>query len=182
MGRRLSDLQSGILGIACTVNAHTQGGEPRVKRPGIGGPVDYVTPLGMCLLYGIPIALQVPRSDPRGGAAWQTNGGYFANTPRANSARAAASRAASHLVARGLMAFSVQPWGSNFLSGYVLTERGLEVGRGDMRAVPLIDLTLLFFGITGKGLPRSGDYGMPRREFHERFNDAVAPISASRSA
>jgi hypothetical protein len=33
-------------------------------------------------------------------------------------------------------------------AGYLLTDKGIEVGRANLRPIPLIDETLAFFGIT----------------------------------
>src|SRR4051812_41787194 len=67
MGCGLSQLQNDILGLAFVVNAHTRGGEPKVKvglpmegylvsTSDYAGPVDYATPLGVHAIYGIPLS------------------------------------------------------------------------------------------------------------------------------
>jgi hypothetical protein len=146
MGRGLSDLQKGILGIAYTVNVHTQGGgEPRAKDPETSrGILDYRTPLGVCLLYGIVPSAKVIRIDPRWGEVIQSCGGYFAHSAQVHRAKVASSRAATNLHRRGLL---IQPRRYSGGWGYVLTEPGIEVGRANLRDVPLIDETLAYFQI-----------------------------------
>jgi hypothetical protein len=56
-------------------------------------------------------------------------------------------------------------------SGFVLTDKGIEVGRVDLRPIPLIDETLAFFGITtqiGGCVP-----GMPTAEYIDRMRAAL---------
>jgi hypothetical protein len=141
MGRGLSDLQKGILGIAHTINAHTQGGVAKVKPADFSGPVDYRTALGVCLLYQV-----APSCDVANGDHFQSlMRGSFENTPEVKRAKAAASRAVSHLVRRGLLAYHTKDCG---MGGYILTETGIEVGKANPRPVPLIGDSLIFFSFT----------------------------------
>jgi hypothetical protein len=152
MGRGLSGLQKGILGLAYTVNVHTQGGgAARAKDPPTYYPwpipCDYRTPLGVCLLYRVDPSLSVTWTDPGPGRGEITRAisGYFAGSPAARAAKVATSRAAADLARRGLLARS-----DLFLGGwgYILTEGGIEAGRADARPVPLIAETLAYFHMT----------------------------------
>ena len=148
MGKGLSELQRGILGTACSVNIHTQGGEARVKPPGFDGPADYRTALGICLLYRIVPSSEVARTDPRYGEVMRRAGMFFEDTPRFRRAKAESSRAATHLVGRRLLAWHGDKYRVRHGAGYLLTDKGIEVGRANLRPIPLIDETLAFFGIT----------------------------------
>ena len=171
MGKRLSELQRGILGIACAVNIHTRGGEPIVKTPGFDGPVDYRTALGICLLYRIVPSSEVARADPRYAEAMRRAGMFFEDTPGFRRAKADSSRAATHLVGRKLLARHVDEYRIRRGSGFLLTDKGIEIGRVNLRPIPLIDETLAFFGITtqiGGGVP-----GMPTAEYIVRIRAAL---------
>jgi hypothetical protein len=171
MDKGLSELRRGILGIACAVNIHTQGGEARVKPPGFDGPADYRTALGICLLYRIVPSSEVARTDPRYGKVMRRAGMFFEDTPRFRRAKAESSRAATYLVGRKLLAWH----GDNYLirhrAGYLLTDKGIEDGRVNLRQIPLIDQTLEFFGITtpiGGRVP-----GIPTPEYLDRIRAAL---------
>jgi hypothetical protein len=171
MGKGLSKLQRGILGIACAVNVHTQGGEARVKPPGFDGPADYRTALGICLLYRIVPSPEAARDNPRYGAVMRRAGMFFEDTPRFRRAKAELSRAATHLVGRRFLARHGDEYLIRLESGYLLTDKGIEVGRVNLRPVPLIDETLAFFGITpqiGGRVPR-----MPTAEYIDRIRSAL---------
>jgi hypothetical protein len=158
MGRGLGELQKGILGLAWTVNAHTQGGEARAKsadpKDRVG--MDYCTPLGVCLLYGIVPSEYVTRVDPRPewGETLLHTPGFFASSPIVNRAKAATSRGARNLIKRGFLAVhytwierrDTKAW----LGGYLLTETGMEIAEANQRPVPLIDETLSFFGVANR--------------------------------
>jgi hypothetical protein len=172
MGRGLYDLDNGILGIACAVNIHTQGlREPRVKPPGFDGPVDYRTPLGICLLHAIAPSIEFGRIDPRYVEVMRRAGMFFEDTPQLRRAQAASSRAASRLVGRRFLAWHKNDYIRKFGSGYVLTDKGIEVGKRNLRPIPMIDETLAFFGITaeiGGRVP-----GMPPAEYIDRIKSAL---------
>lgn len=176
MARDLGDLQRGILGIACAVNIRTLGGrEPRVKPPGFDGPVDYRTPLGICLLYAIAPSPEFARSDPRYAEVKRRAGMFFVDTPEVRRARAALSRAASHLVGRRLLARLDREGTVPLGSGYILAPKGLEVGERHLRPIPMIDETLAFFGIT---TPIGGGVaGMPTAEYIDRIKAALKVAS-----
>jgi hypothetical protein len=171
MAKLLSELQRGILGIACAVNIHTQGGEARVKPPGFGGPVDYRSALGICLLYRIVPSPAVASTDPRYGEVMRRAGMFFPDTPEFRRAKATSSRAASHLVGRRLLASRRDDDGVRDGSGYLLTDKGIKVGRANLRPIPLIDETLAFFGITTQTGGRV--LGMPTAEFIDRIRAAL---------
>jgi hypothetical protein len=171
MGKGLSELQRGILGIACSVNIHTQDGEVGVKPPGFEGPADYRTALGICLLYRIVPSSEVARTDPRYGEVMRRAGMFFEDTPRFRRARATSSRAASHLVGRGLLALRRDDDEVWVGSGYLLTDKGIEVGRANLRPIPMLDETLAFFGITTQTGGRV--LRMPTAEFIDRIRAAL---------
>ena len=171
MGKGLSELQRGILGIACSVNIHTQGGKARVKPPGFDGPADYRTALGICLLYRIVPSSEVARTDPRYGEVMRRAGMFFEDTPRFRRAKAESSRAATHLVGRKLLAWHGDKYLVRHGAGYLLTDTGIEVGRVNLRPIPLIDETLAFFGIT---TPNGGRVpGIPTPEYIDRIRAAL---------
>jgi hypothetical protein len=167
MGRGLSPLQAKILGVAYTVNAFTQGGAAKVKegaqiegwtRPvsNYRGAVDYVTPLGVHLIYGIPVATQTIRRT-RYGPVTQDIGhdAHFATTPEVKRAKAAASRAITRLWKRELVIYRPRhgtggwergPYLGDF--GYLLTKTGLQIGREHACEIPWIETTLQAFGVT----------------------------------
>jgi len=177
MARGLSDLHTGILGIACAVNIRTQGGgEPRVKLPGFGGPVDYRTALGVCLLYGIAPSLEFATIDPRYVEARRRAGMFFEESRMVERARAALSQAASYLVGRGHLARLDRERAVRLGAGYILAPKGLEVGRRHLRPIPLADETLEFFGITA---PIGGCVaGMPTERYIDRIKAALKVASA----
>ena len=171
MGKRLSELQRGILGIACAVNIHTRGGKATVKPPEFDGPVDYRTALGICLLYRIVPSSEVAMTDPRYGEVMRRAGMFFEDTPQFNRAKAESSRAATDLVGRKLLARHVDEHRIRRGSGFVLTDKGIEVGRVNLRPIPLIDETLAFFGITA---PIGGRVpGIPTPEYIDRIRAAL---------
>jgi hypothetical protein len=170
MGRGLSDLQKGILGIAYTVNVHTQG-EPMVKtrrdravRVSFWEECDYLSGLGVYLLYGIALSPGIKRS-----AFVMHQGGYFAYSPAARRAQAASSRATTRLLARGLLAMCRQH--------YILTERGIEIGRINGRPIPMIEDVLRFFGF-----PRPRLNYTDRKAYVERLNAALGEIKVITTA
>jgi hypothetical protein len=167
MGRGLSDLERGILGIACTINAHQQEGVARPRAPvelaaeenfrwewlaharGFGAslpriPCDYRTPLGVCLLYRIAPAPFVARLDPRrpGRETILFSPGFFASSPATGAAKVATARAARRLVRRGLLVPAIAGCKGG---DYLLTGAGIEAGRPHARPVPLIEQTLRYF-------------------------------------
>jgi hypothetical protein len=171
MGKGLSELQRGILGIACTVNIHTQGEKAKVKPPGFDGPVDYRTALGLCLLYRIVPSPEVAGTGARYGEVMRRAGLFFEDTPRFRRAKAESSRAATHLVGRRFLAWHADEYPIRLGSGYLLTDKGIEVGRVNLRPIPLIDETLAFFRITtqiGGRVP-----GMPTAEYIDRIRAAL---------
>jgi hypothetical protein len=186
MGRGLSELQKGILGVACTVNAHLQGGVARLRAPvrlGADGsfsldwlpppdgtgpgpgitrvPCDYRTPLGVCLLYRIAPSPYVTAVAPRTarGHRVMTSPGFFADSPAVWAAKTATLRAARRLLRRGLLVPSIA--GSTG-GDYLLTRAGLEAGRSHARPVPLIAETLCYFAGIPTTMRRSDlDFDVP---------------------
>jgi hypothetical protein len=166
MGRGLGDLQKGILGLAWTVNAHTQGGKPRVKPADTREfiPFDFACALGVCILYGIAPALEIRRIDHRLGEIIQRSGGWFVGTPEVHRARVATCRAANHLVKRELLAYRV----NKRFTGYLLTEEGMVIAEANKRPIPLIDETLAFFEIIpGCGLRNDPHWWDRQRDYVE---------------
>jgi hypothetical protein len=146
-----------------------------VKPPGFDGPLDYRTPLGICLLHAIVPSIEFARIDPRYGEVRRRAGMFFDDTPHFRGAKAASSRAASHLVGRRFLAWHQKEYMVAFGSGYLLTDKGIEVGKANLRRIPMIDETLAFFGITteiGGHVP-----GMPLAEYIERIKSALGGVS-----
>jgi hypothetical protein len=147
MGRGLSPMQKQILGVAYTVNAHTQGGTAKVKAGakldgymclavvvGEGATVDVKTSLLIWLIGGI---------ETTGGNSWST---YFQETPEKNSVKASITRAVSRLLKRELLAYV--PWRREFGHGYVLTDQGMAIAQQYAQPVPEIDTALGVFEIS----------------------------------
>jgi hypothetical protein len=152
MGRGLGETQKGVLGVAFTVNAHTQGGVAGVKStvPGDDRRLpDFTTDLGMFVVYGLtPDPKPVTRVDPRG---WESTYDMYdvlwsaGQSPEARRARVAVCKAVATLRRRGLM--------TRYGSDHVLTAAGLELGRVWAVDVPEIDLALEVFLGRGRSSP-----------------------------
>lgn len=146
----LSKLQRQILGTAYTM--HVYGAQPRA-----GNIPDYVTPLGVFVIFHI-----VPNLSGRNAR--------FTRTPQVASAQAALSRAVTRLMERKLLAWrhSVGPTvggtGTRHIAanGYVLTAAGAQIGALDPVLVPLIERCQRYFGMAElsnwRRDPEAGDW------------------------
>lgn len=144
MGRGLSPLQRGILGLAYAVNTHTQGGNPAVKT---GGPVNGYR--GPTVNYTGPKDLKtslavyaVKRIEP----STAVNNGFFHGTPKCKSAKASIARAITRLTERNLLIYA--PEGSDLcMWGYLLTAEGFKIAKDIECAPPGLAEAIELFGI-----------------------------------
>ena len=159
MGRGISQLQKDILGVAFTVNKHTQGyaavkaGQPdtQYKCPTVDydGMKDLKTSLVVYTVFGI-----LPSKWDKHG---YENIGFFRGTPEYKRAKASASRAITRLIDRGLLIFAPKDnhtTGAQW--GYVLTAEGLAIAKDYEKPIPAIDTALKLFGINGMPGRRNG--------------------------
>jgi hypothetical protein len=165
----LSQLQRRILRLALAVNAHTQGGTPRVKT---GGPVPgYRVPT---VDYSGPKDLRLPL------VLWAVGGlqasdrvaGFFEHTPQTLSIKAGIVRAMTRLEARRLIVLAPLPHSQRHDSdapswGYTLTAEGLAAAGAEPLPVPAIAEACELFGIT-----HQANYSNPASGWHSTARKA----------
>jgi hypothetical protein len=194
----MGETQKRVLGVAYTVNAHTQGGVARVRSTTPSarwpddtvlwdGPADFGSDLGMFAVYGVipnprPV---VTRVDHRG---WDT--GYEIRSgrvlwsarhdPAARSAAVAVCKAINSLIRRGMMRRTADSDDARYQSRYcVLTAAGLELGRAHAAPVPEIDLAVRVFLATGSDYSGSG-WTAARDELLRRLRPAPEPADEAK--
>jgi hypothetical protein len=165
MGRGMGDTQKRILGVAYTINAHTQCGIAKVKSTTRSkgrfqdkamiweGVPDINSNLGVFAVYGlVPNPRPIKRVSRGHESIYEMHGMLWnsKHNPEARKAQIAVCKARNSLRTRGLLRYASC---RGVFWGDILTSDGVELGSQFAVDVPEIDLAITVFLTTNPTTP-----------------------------